>query len=118
MILVAVTISTSKTMTICSLYLPPSDNLNSVSLSRLINQLPTPFVICGDFNCHSITWDCEKNNSRGDRIDDFITENNICLLNDGSYTYLLLIFVCVLRIFLWRLWLNRIRMVVIIFIFF
>ena len=29
-----------------------------------------------------------KNNSRGDRIDDFITANNICLLNDGSYTYL------------------------------
>ena len=28
------------------------------------------------------------NNSRGDRIYYFITENNICLLNDGSYTYL------------------------------
>ena len=27
-------------------------------------------------------------NSRGHRIDDFITDNNVCLLNDGSYTYL------------------------------
>ena len=35
-----------------------------------------------------MTWGCDKNNSRGDRIDDFITENNVCLLNDGSYTYL------------------------------
>ena len=35
-----------------------------------------------------MTWGCDKNNSRGDRIDDFITENNICLLNDVSYTYL------------------------------
>ena len=26
--------------------------------------------------------------SRGDRIDDIITENNIFLLNDGYYTYL------------------------------
>ena len=34
-----------------------------------------------------MTWGCDKNNSWGDRIDDFITENNICLLNDGSYTY-------------------------------
>ena len=84
----AVTISTSKTITICSLYLPPSENLNIVLLSRLIDQLPAPFVICGDFNGHSITWGCDKNNSRGDRIDDFITENNICLLNNGSYTYL------------------------------
>ena len=84
----AVTISTSKTITICSLYLPPSENLNIVLLTRLIAQLPTPFVICGDFNGHSVTWGCDKNNSRGDRVDDFITDNNVCLLNDGSYTYL------------------------------
>ena len=35
-----------------------------------------------------MTWGCGKNNIRGDRIDDFITENKVCLLNDGSYTYL------------------------------
>ena len=35
-----------------------------------------------------MTWGCDKNNGRGDRIDDFITDNNVCLLNDGSYTYL------------------------------
>ena len=81
----AVTKSTSKTITICSLYLPPSENLNIVLLTRLIAQLPTPFVMCGDFNGHSVTWGCDKNNSR---IDDFITDNNVCLLNDGSYTYL------------------------------
>ena len=79
----AVTISTSKTITICSLYLPPSDNLNIVLLTRLIDQLPTPFVICGDFNGHSVTWGCDKNNSRGVRIDDFITDYNVCLLNDA-----------------------------------
>ena len=83
-----ISISTSKTITICSLYLPPSENLNIVLLTRLFDQLPNPFVICGDFNGHSMTWGCDKSNNRGDRIDDFITENNICLLNDGSYTYL------------------------------
>ena len=77
----------SKTITICSLYLPPSENLNIVLLTRLISQLPTPFVMCGDFNGYTVTWGCDKNNSRGDRIDDF-TDNNVCLLNDGSYTYL------------------------------
>ena len=84
----AVTISTSRTITICSLYLPHSENLNIVLLTRLIAQLPTPFIICGDFNGHRVTWGCDKNNSRGDRIDYFITDNNVCLLNDGSYTYL------------------------------
>ena len=51
-----VTISTSKTITICSLYLPPSESLNIIPLTRLIDQLPAPIiVVCGDFNCHSIT---------------------------------------------------------------
>ena len=59
----AVTISTSKVITICSLYLPPSEYLNIVLLTRLIEQLPTPFVVCGDFNDHSITWGCDKNSS-------------------------------------------------------
>ena len=84
----AVTISTSKSITICSLYLPPSENLNIVLLTRLIALLPTPFVISGDFNGHSVTWGCDKNNSLRDVIDDFITDNNVCLLNDGSYRYL------------------------------
>ena len=51
-----VTISTSKTITICSLYLPPNEILNIVLVTRLITQLPTPFVVCGDFNGHSMTW--------------------------------------------------------------
>ena len=84
----AVTISTSKTITVCSLYLPPSENLNIVLLNQLVDQLPTPFIICGDFNGHSITWGCESNNSRGRKIDDFITtHDSLCLLNDGSFTY-------------------------------
>ena len=62
-----VTISTSKSITICSLYLPPSERLHIVLLSRLIDQLPTLFVICGDFNGHIMTWGCDKNNSRGDK---------------------------------------------------
>ena len=84
----AVIISTSKTITTCSLYLPSSENLNIVKLTRLIDQFPTPFVVCGDFSGYIMTWDCDKNNSRGDKIDDFITDNNICLLNDVFYTYL------------------------------
>ena len=62
----AVTISTSKNITIGSLYLPPSENLNIDMLTRLIAELPTPFVVCCDFNGHSMTWGCDKNNSRGE----------------------------------------------------
>ena len=40
----AVIISTSKTITVCSLYLPPSENLNIVLLTRLIDQLPNCYL--------------------------------------------------------------------------
>ena len=78
-----------KLFTVCSLYLPPSENLNIVLLTRLIDQLPIPFVICGDFNGHKhglgvviriIVREIELTIS--------LRENNVCLLNDGSYTYL------------------------------
>ena len=82
-----VTIYMSKTITICSLYFSSRENLNIALLTRLIDQLPTTFIFCGDFKGHSIIWGCDKNNSRGDKIDDFITIT-ICLLNDGCYTYL------------------------------
>ena len=124
----AVAISTSKTITICSLYLPPSENLNIVLLSRLIDQLPAPFVICGDFNGHSITWGCDKNNSRGigltillqKTIFVCLTMVRIHICTQPQEHSQPLIFLCVLRTFLWRLilWLNRINMVVNIFLLF
>ena len=125
----AVTISTSETITICSLYLPPSKNLNVVLLTRFIDQLPTPFVICGDFNGHSMTWGCELVIIVGE------IELTI-LLRKTMFVFLMmvliyictqpqehsqpLIFLCVLRTFLWRLilWLNQIHTVVIIFLLF
>ena len=136
----AVTISTSKTITICSLYFPPS--LIIVLLSRLIDQLPAPFLICGDFNGHSITWGCDKNNSRwnlslyGGGTYLYMKIELTILLQTKIFVYLMmvhihmctqpqehsqrLIILCVLRTFLWRLifWLNRIHMVVIIFLLF
>ena len=84
----AVTISSPKVLTVCSLYLSPSININPLLLSNLVDQLPTPFIICGDFNAHSMIWGCRDNNPRGDVVDNFIQSHDLCLLNDGSQTYL------------------------------
>ena len=118
-------ISKSKTITICSLYLPASESLYIVLLSRLIDQLPTPFIVCGDFNGHSITWRCDKPTVGEMKF--------MILLLITIYVYLImvlihiftqlqehsqsLIFPFVLRTFVWRLilWLNQIHIVVIIF---
>ena len=47
---VAVSVTLSEKVTICSIYLPPSDILSKNSLVNLINQLPQQFMLVGDFN--------------------------------------------------------------------
>ena len=45
-------------------------------------------MLVGDFNGHNVLWGCNDNDPRGELIEDFITENDICLMNDKSNTYL------------------------------
>ena len=85
---VAITATIRKVLTICSIYIPPNDKINKQQLEDLINQLPRPFMIVGDFNGHSKLWGCVDNNEKGNIIEDFLIENDLCLLNEGKSTYL------------------------------
>ena len=75
-------------ITLCSIYLPPSLHLNSRDLDGLIAQLPLPFLLLGDLNGHHSLWGSSDDNRRGKQIADFISNNNLCLFNDGTPTYL------------------------------
>ena len=77
-----------KKVTICSTYLPPNDILSKNSLVSLIDQLPHPLILVGDFNGHSKVWGCSDTNDRGEIIEDVIAENDLCLLNENQPTYL------------------------------
>lgn len=84
----AVQVTLHRTITICSLYIPPRTNLHSTAIDDLLNQLPSPRMLLGDFNAHSILWGNKSNNSLGDKIEKFIEDHDLCLLNDKSFTYL------------------------------
>ena len=84
---VAVRVSSHKPVTICSLYVNDSININQ--LTELCKQLPTPFLLVGDFNAHNPLWgDVQDTDARGKTIEQLLGETNICILNDGSPTYL------------------------------
>ena len=85
---VAVSVSLEKEITICSLYIPPNFTLHSQHLNSLLEQLPSPYLLVGDFNGHNMLWGCRKNNVRGEIIENFIEANDLCLMNDKSHTYL------------------------------
>ena len=75
---VAVKATVHKTIYVCSLYLPPSDRINVADLEHLIQQLPKPFIIMGDFNSHSNIWGCSDTDQKG-RIIDVSNRNNLLI---------------------------------------
>ena len=84
----AVRISLHKTITLCSIYIPPQYKLELQELNNLITQLPSPYIIMGDFNGHNPLWGSDKLTDKGKKLEDFANQNNLCILNDGSNTYL------------------------------
>ena len=85
---VAVKISLHKCITVCSLYFPPSQDIDKEDLEDLIAQLPSPTQLLGDFNAHNDLWGCHDTNTNGIIIEDFIGRHGLCLFNDKSPTYL------------------------------
>ena len=87
---VAVRVTLEKEITICSIYLPPDFNYSVADVQFLINQLPGPFFLLGDFNAHNPLWDNRVgviSDNKGQVIEDLVDNNTITILNDGSSTY-------------------------------
>ena len=84
----AVRLTLDKTITVCSIYIPPSSTVTTYQLDDLLAQLPTPYIIMGDFNGHSPLWGSTDTTIKGRILEDFISSNDLCLFNDGSNTYL------------------------------
>ena len=85
---VAVSASLHKTITICSLLIPPYDPIIENALNNLIEQFPKPFILMGDFNSHNIIQGSKTTNKRGQILEKIINSNNLCLHNQNSQTHL------------------------------
>ena len=85
---VAVSISLNKTITLCSVYLPPSSPIGIKKRDHPIDQLPKLYIFVGDFNSHHTLWGRTDTNDKGRAVEDFITKHDRVLLNDRYSTYL------------------------------
>ncbi|GFV56310.1 putative RNA-directed DNA polymerase from transposon X-element [Trichonephila clavipes] len=66
---VAVRIHYTSLITVCCPYLPPNTVIHQHGLNNLVDQLPAPFIILGDFNGHIPLWGSVKTNPRGRQIE-------------------------------------------------
>ena len=53
-------------------------------MDNLLQQLPSPYILLGDFNGHNILWGGQNTDSRGELIENFITKNDICIYHSPS----------------------------------
>ena len=81
---VAATITLDKTFTICSIYLTLGETITKLNLENLLDQLPRPFLLLGDFNAHSPLWGDSRRDGWGKLIESFLQDNDLILLNSKS----------------------------------
>lgn len=84
---VAVKLWCPESVTICSVYIPPDFALTQNDISTLISQLPTPYIIVGDFNSHNRIWGSDHSNNRGKVMEDILANEDVSLLNTGAATH-------------------------------
>jgi ribonuclease HI/endonuclease/exonuclease/phosphatase family metal-dependent hydrolase len=75
-------------LTVCNVYLPPNATITVLELSMLIEQLPRPFVLLGDFNAHNVIWGSNRTDTRGEMLESLMEDYNLVLLNSGANTRL------------------------------
>ena len=73
---------------ISNVYVPPANSIGQ-EIQFTPDAIPTfeSSIICGDFNGHTSLWDPNQpTDSRGDQILDWMIDNSLESLNDGSAT--------------------------------
>ena len=83
----AVYVTLDREITICSVYIPPSFFLNSQHLDNLLQQLPSPFNILGDFNGHKMFSGMVKTMIPEVNVSKISLQRMSCIMNEKSYTY-------------------------------
>ena len=84
---VGVKVFLDKFYSLCSLYLPPGVPVDRLHLHALARDLPSPFLILGDFNGRHSLWDEGARNPRGVLIATFIEDEGLEVLNTGDMTH-------------------------------
>ena len=78
-----------------TIYIPPINNKNKAEVDKVLNELDSifielqmykPFILSGDFNCHSKTWYCNGENRQGKILRELLDNHNVTLINNNDPT--------------------------------
>ena len=84
---VAVQLHLQRLYTVCCLYLPPGRAVSREEVLALIDELPPPFLLLGDFNARNHLWGDSITDPRGAIMESIISERDLSILNTGEPTH-------------------------------
>ena len=76
-----------KHITLFNIYRNPQTQLTLASLQALFDELSLPSLILGDFNSKNPLWRGNDITVNGRVIEEFIAQNNVCIMNNGQPTH-------------------------------
>lgn len=87
-IAVSLSLRNGTKLAVASVYIPPGNALEPVTYQTLLREISHRSVLlCGDFNAYNTAWGSVRSNARGERLLQFIEDDGLCLLNDGTPTF-------------------------------
>ena len=84
---VAISATLHRTITVCSVCIPPNEEPKDLELNNLIEQLPRPFIIMGDFNRYNEIWGSKTTNKLGKVIESLLNQHQLYMYNKKSNSY-------------------------------
>lgn len=69
-----------------SIYITKPSASSFQQLSNILQTLPRPLILLGDFNSHHTSFGSTKSDNNGQELLKLLHEHNLCLLNTGSPT--------------------------------
>lgn len=76
-----------KQITFVSYYVPPNQNILTNILETIVKNHEN-VIIVGDFNAKNELWYCKSMNQRGIQLEELIQQNNLCIHNDITPTFM------------------------------
>ena len=74
-------------LTVCNIYIPPGEILHMRDLLELVDELPRPCMIGGDFNAKHTLWGNTHTDQRGRIIENLLIQTDLCLMNTLAQTH-------------------------------
>ncbi|CAG4969984.1 unnamed protein product [Colias eurytheme] len=76
--------------TIVSIYISDPNSSLIPDIYYILSSLPSPIFVLGDFNAHHVSWGSHKTDTFSLSLLDLFDDLNLCTLNSGSPTHLVL----------------------------